>query len=170
MTCSVCGAVMSGPAQFCRQCGTRLVAPVGYGAEPVLGLDALRRQRVRQNLQPMGIAWCLYGVYKLIAPLIAFTAMHRFLGSRDWEFGSHWGFHAFWPVIVLGVLSTSAVCLLTGWGLATRRGWARPLGMVLGIVSLFSFPIGTALGIYTLWVLGPKSSAAEFERIAAGVA
>jgi len=34
---------------------------------------------------------------------------------------------------------------------SSKRG--RPLVLVVGILELFNIPIGTAVGIYTLWVL-----------------
>lgn len=43
--------------------------------------------------------------------------------------------------------------LLTGWGLLTYRPWARILGIVLSAFNLLNIPIGTALGLYGLWVL-----------------
>ena len=43
--------------------------------------------------------------------------------------------------------------LAAGYGLLRRRPWARVLGIVVGVLNLINFPIGTAIGIYTLWVL-----------------
>lgn len=43
--------------------------------------------------------------------------------------------------------------LIAGVGLLRFRPWARILAIVLGALHLLSIPIGTALGIYTLWVL-----------------
>ena len=43
--------------------------------------------------------------------------------------------------------------LLAGIGLLKRKSWARILALVVGFFSLFSFPLGTALAIYTFWVL-----------------
>jgi uncharacterized membrane protein len=51
---------------------------------------------------------------------------------------------------------------LAGWGLLTKRSWSRVLGMVLAILSLFLFPIGTVIGIYILWVLTSEPAAAYF--------
>ncbi len=42
--------------------------------------------------------------------------------------------------------------LLAGWGLFAEKVWARPLSIILGVFHLLSVPIGTAIGIYTLWV------------------
>jgi len=39
-----------------------------------------------------------------------------------------------------------------GIALLNGKDWALTLLMVLGCFKLFSFPIGTALGIYAIWV------------------
>jgi len=43
--------------------------------------------------------------------------------------------------------------IIAGIGLLLRRRWGRILALVVGFLSLISFPIGTALGLYTIWVL-----------------
>jgi hypothetical protein len=43
--------------------------------------------------------------------------------------------------------------VVAGIGLLQLRPWARSLGIVLLTLSLFNAPVGTALGIYGLWVL-----------------
>jgi hypothetical protein len=48
--------------------------------------------------------------------------------------------------------------LITGWGLLKLRPWARILGIVLAVISLVNFPIGTAIGVYGLWVLLTKET------------
>jgi hypothetical protein len=35
----------------------------------------------------------------------------------------------------------------------------------MGILALLKFPFGTALGIYTLWVLAPQASAVEWDEM-----
>ena len=43
--------------------------------------------------------------------------------------------------------------IIAGCGLYWKKNWGRILAFVVGIVILLEFPFGTALGIYTLWVL-----------------
>ena len=43
--------------------------------------------------------------------------------------------------------------IIGGWGLLKFRPWARVLMIVISALHLFHIPIGTALGIYGLWVL-----------------
>ena len=51
-------------------------------------------------------------------------------------------------LVVMGVPGLAA-----GYGLLKRRPWARMLTLVLGILNLVNIPVGTAMGVYTLWVL-----------------
>ena len=62
-------------------------------------------------------------------------------------------------------LAGGVLGIVTGWGLLERQSWARMLAIVLGCVSLFEMPLGTALGVYTLWVLLPAQSEQEYRRI-----
>ena len=43
--------------------------------------------------------------------------------------------------------------IIGGWALYTERSWGRPVVLVLGVLELFNIPIGTAVGVYTLWAL-----------------
>ena len=61
-------------------------------------------------------------------------------------------------------LGLSAAGFLAGWGLLNREAWGRVLALVLGFVALIHVPLGTALGIYTLWVLLPAESEAEYAK------
>jgi hypothetical protein len=51
------------------------------------------------------------------------------------------------------MLVLGAVDLFTGSKIRQVAPIGRTLGIVISILSLFSFPIGTALGIYGLWFL-----------------
>jgi hypothetical protein len=53
--------------------------------------------------------------------------------------------------------------LITGWGLLKYKSWARIVAIVLAVLSLFSFPIGTAIGIYALWAMLNSETQALFE-------
>jgi uncharacterized membrane protein len=56
--------------------------------------------------------------------------------------------------------------MIAGIGLLARSPWARMLAIVLGCISLIHFPLGTALGIYTLWVLVPAGADSEYRSLA----
>ncbi len=53
--------------------------------------------------------------------------------------------------------------VFAGIGLLRFRPWARMLALVLGILNLLNFPLGTALGVYTIWALLNDESSRLFE-------
>lgn len=135
------------------------------------------RPRVQRNLQLLGILWCVFGAYRIISGLIAIFVLrvvtfHNF-DTNGWEWGGHFSgpFGPAWmgvlvPIITMVSIVTAFLAFLVGFGLLRRQSWGRVLGIVVAILALLKFPIGTALGIYTLWVLVPAESAMEYEAIA----
>jgi hypothetical protein len=64
------------------------------------------------------------------------------------------------------LLVKAAAGFIAGWGLLQRQDWARTFALVVGFIALLNVPIGTALGIYTLWVLLPAQSDEEYKALA----
>lgn len=58
-------------------------------------------------------------------------------------------------LIVIGLIAfiIGILYLITGWGLWALKPWARIIAIVLAIISLFNFPVGTIIGIIILWYL-----------------
>ena len=57
------------------------------------------------------------------------------------------------------IVVTSIPEIIGGIGLLKKQGWARILVLILGFLNLLDIPIGTALGVYTIWVLLKEESA-----------
>ena len=74
------------------------------------------------------------------------------------------------PVLLYLVGGTLALLGLggigVGLGLKQRRPWARIVAIILGILALFHPPFGTALGVYTLWVLLTDDGGQEYRYLA----
>lgn len=51
--------------------------------------------------------------------------------------------------------------MIAGIGLLYKQSWAMILALILGCFKLFSFPIGTALGVYTIWVYAEDNKQAK---------
>ncbi|MDX1741610.1 MAG: serine/threonine-protein kinase, partial [Rhodothermales bacterium] len=65
-----------------------------------------------------------------------------------------------------GVVAVFAVPgIIAGWGLLARKPWGRVIGIVVAILDLFNIPIGTAFGIYALWVLTEPEAEAYFDHL-----
>jgi hypothetical protein len=70
--------------------------------------------------------------------------------------------------ITLFFFITSVPGLIAGIGLLKRRNWARILALILAIPALMIIPIGTAIGIYVIWVLLNEETAKLFAHASAG--
>jgi hypothetical protein len=55
-------------------------------------------------------------------------------------------------IAIVVILFFSIPSIIGGIGLLNNKSWALTLLLVLGCFKLFSFPIGTAIGIYTIYV------------------
>ena len=62
------------------------------------------------------------------------------------------------------LLVVSLPGLIAGWGLLKRKSWARLLALVIGFLSLLNFPLGTAVGVYTLWILLQDEASTYFAQ------
>lgn len=51
---------------------------------------------------------------------------------------------------------------LTGYGILKRYEWSRILGIVVSVLALLSFPIGTAIGAYSIWALTRPEAVEDF--------
>ena len=155
MYCDQCGAPLAGEARFCRNCGKAL------GNVAVMSSES----RLSRHLRMLGILWIAAGAINFLAAGGAWLAGRVILPPLV----SH-GVPGFVPTLVTSIaaliLVKAVACLAAGWALLERESWARLLAIVLAIVSLFNFPLGTALGIYTLWVLLPAQADEEYRRMA----
>jgi hypothetical protein len=70
-------------------------------------------------------------------------------------------------VLVIFLLAFAVPCIACGWGLLRLRPWARILGIVLAAIALLKFPVGTAFGVYALWVFFSRQTEPLFEPPAA---
>ena len=154
MYCDRCGAELQQGQSFCRQCGK------SFASVPMMP----QKGRIAGHIRLLGILWVALSAFRLIP-----AAVLLFLGQPELHIFPPDG-PEFVPVLLrsLGwlLLASGAAGLAAGWGLLQRQPWARTLAIVLGCVGLIDMPFGTALGIYTFWVLLPATSEEEYRQIA----
>jgi hypothetical protein len=91
-----------------------------------------------------GIA--LFVIFAGVAGIVGASADHSDQFFAPWI--------AFGGVVVGAILVVLGVPgVIGGWALMSYKGWARILVIILSILHLPSIPIGTAIGVYGLWVL-----------------
>jgi zinc-ribbon domain len=159
MRCESCGTELPPEARFCLSCGKLL------GALTPL---ALAGSRVARHLHTLSILWIVWSVLHLVGAVALLILAHTLFAPFGLLRGSPEV-----PRFVQPILSAVGVVLLVsalagiaaGWGLMDRQSWARVLAIVLGFLALPSFPLGTALGIYSLWVLLHSRGGEEYRQL-----
>ena len=66
-------------------------------------------------------------------------------------------------VIMIIAFVVSLPGILAGIGLFKRKEWARILTLIISVLNLFSFPIGTGIGVYSIWALVQPENVAAFK-------
>lgn len=157
MYCVRCGAQLEESQPFCPACGT----PV-RGAVPLMPSAG----RLAGHIRLLGILWVAISTFRLIPGLFLIALFHEGAGFLPPEVPSfvHGLLQAVGTLLIVGAL----LGLAAGVGLLQRQSWGRMLAIVLAVISLVDMPFGTALGIYTLWVLLPGKSEEEYKQIARG--
>jgi predicted Ser/Thr protein kinase len=136
-------------------------------AEPKAGL-ALKADasvpasnRMEKHVTLVAVINIVFGTLRLLIGMIAFAAIWG--GGRisqDPTAMKITGIVATGVAIFFAVISVPE--LIGGIGLLKRRGWARILVLIISILNLLNIPIGTAIGIYTIWVLLKDETARLF--------
>lgn len=113
------------------------------------------------------LAWLfiIFGAFYLIGAF----GVQMFVGIITAIIGAEGGQDAALGATIFGLTGTAIsvflVCMgipgiITGIGLLKLKRWARIAGIILSAMRLISFPIGTALGVYGLWVFFDKDTEA----------
>jgi len=74
----------------------------------------------------------------------------------------------FFFLCAAGALAWGGIHLWTGFSLRSHKAWARLVGLALAVLNLFFLPVGTALAVYTFWVLLSNEARRIFEPGAVG--
>ena len=114
---------------------------------------------VKDHNKIIGVLFLLQAGLGLLGLLIAIL-MFGFAGLASLASARN-GDDAAAGVVLFGILTVLLLlvsifllpALGAGFGMLKGRRWARTWAIVAACLSLLSFPLGTALGVYALWFL-----------------
>lgn len=154
MFCDRCGTRLNDASVYCPSCGKSVrTVPL----MPVQG-------RIAGHVRLLGILWLASAALHLIPAFVLNILFRPHMGLFPTDVPP------FLPQLMhfIGImlLASAVLNLIVGWGLLDRQPWARTLAIVMAVLNLIHPPFGTALGIYTLWVLLPAKSEEEYRRFA----
>ena len=161
MFCDRCGAAVEPDQRFCGRCGKEFSGAIAT-APPA-------PSRVQEHIRLLGILWLALSALNAVAGVVLciigntlFPHLHE-MGAPP-ETPTAFLTSLFSAIGIL-ILVKAAFGFLAGWGLLRREPWARLLTIILSFLALFHIPLGTALGIYSLWVLMSAQSEREYEQV-----
>ncbi len=162
MFCDGCGTEVQSGQAFCSRCGKQIIGGVSF-AQPLPG-------RVQEHVRLLGLLWLGFSAFNTIGGVILYVLANTlFAHMHGGDPDAPTAFlRPLLSVVAIILLAKAFAGFIAGWGLLQREHWARVLALVLAFISLFTnIPFGTAIGIYTLWVLLPARSEQEYELLVA---
>lgn len=124
---------------------------------------------MEKHIRALAILHIVYSSLALLAGLVVFLllggigiALNNIPESEEMSVSvsSLVMFIGFVVGILLLVISLPGI--IGGIGLLKHKEWARIVVLIVGFFDLLHIPVGTALGVYTLWVLFSRDAVALF--------
>ena len=116
---------------------------------------------MKQHVTIVATLHIIFGLVKLLLAAIAFVAIvGGGLISGDPEAMAITGIVG--PIVAFFLVALAIPGIVGGIGLLKGKSWARLLVLVLAVLDLLDFPLGTAISIYTIWVLLNSETSALF--------
>jgi len=131
--------------------------------EPDPAAKEKEKERMEEHVKILGILYLALSALGIIAAVIIFSLLF----GTGWVIGDH---EAIIIIRIVGISVSGLLVLLSapgiicGLGLLKKESWARILALVLGFINLINIPFGTALGIYTIWVMTNKETEELFNK------
>ncbi len=176
MFCDQCGREATTEAHFCSNCGRPLPGRIANQVLPVqpIPVYAVRTNRVESHIRILGVLWVVDGFLRLLGVVAIWFVGRMVFPAVLGAVGNHFTLGDPFTRLVQGglvfasalIAIEAALAFFAAWGLLDRQGWGRIVAIIAGILALWRVPFGTALGIYTLWVLLPASSEVEYRNLA----
>lgn len=154
MYCSRCGAQLGEGQRYCSHCGT----PVGLAVVPA----QVATTRLARHVQLLGVLWIVASALNLLGAAVLLLLSLVFSVPSDLPPFARYFVSGLFTFLGVLLLAKALAGFAAGFGLLQRASWARVLALVLGFLSLLNLPLGTLLGIYTIWVLLPQESAEAY--------
>jgi hypothetical protein len=123
-------------------------------------MNQLSQRDLQQHVTILGWLYIIGHVFFIVIGGFVFVLLTSIgIVARDPEALPILSIVGTWTALFLAVLALPG--LIAGVGLLRRHMWGRVLAIIVAFFGLINFPIGTAIGIYALFVL-LQNAAAEY--------
>jgi hypothetical protein len=124
----------------------------------------MEKRNMKQHVSLVGALHVGFGILGLLGALAVYLSFHFVFGFVEdvdiaEELISFLG-----NTLSLIIVFFSALGIIGGIGLFTYKSWARILVMIVSAINCLNIPIGTAKGVYSIWVLMQAETIELFEE------
>jgi hypothetical protein len=119
---------------------------------------------MESHVKAVGIIHIAFSVLGILIALVLFSVLNLVARIPEVEEEAVRILQTIGMVIPWFVIICSAPGIAGGIGLLKYQAWARILVLILSFLGLLNFPIGTAVGIYSIWVLFDKRTEKLFAK------
>ena len=106
-----------------------------------------------RHVQLIGILWIVYGIMGLLFAFVVFLVLFGVSFIPDMGNIAPGILRLIAWISSLFFLALALPQIIAGMGLMKRKEWGRILTLIVSFFHLISFPLGTALGIYSFVIL-----------------
>ena len=166
MFCTQCANPVEEHARFCSKCG-----------HEVLPAPALKSRSHDMTMHVNVLAWIYIGC-AILTGIVGFVMLFasRLITTLPipWPpemppaivpfIGSIVVFAGLVTIVMAGAIAAAGI------GLLQYRNWGRILAAIMAVFLVFKFPVGTAIAIYTFWVLFSDEGATHYKARSGAVA
>ncbi len=127
---------------------------------------------MEKHVNLLGILFIASGIMGIIGASVVFVIFIGsgiFVGTEGGDSQVIYLLGIFGIVLTVIILITSIPEIIAGIGLIKFRPWSRILGIIVAVLNLPAFPLGTALGIYAIWVLFQDNAIKLFKPAPVGM-
>ena len=160
MFCNHCGSPIAPDQSFCSHCGRSTTAA---------RIASAARMRVAEHVHVLAILWFVDGALFLLPALAMAVLAAVVTAPLAWHGANNLIAFVVAPGLFVGLcvifLVSAALRFIAGWGLLKMERWGRVFALVMSFLNLIHIPFGTALGVYTLFVLLPDAAGDEYRQI-----
>ena len=159
MFCNACGSPIAPEQSVCPNCGRSTTG---------VRVANAARMRVAEHIHLLAILWFVAGALWLI-PAVVMAVLAAVitvpLALHNAEKIAFVFAPGIFVILCALFLVLAALRFVTGWSLLKLQPWGRTFALVMAFTALIHPPLGTALGVYTLFVLLPDAAGDEYRQM-----
>lgn len=125
----------------------------------------MENRNMKQHVSFVGALHIGFGILGLLGALAVYIVFNFAEGFVENDPLAEDILTFFGGTLSLIILFFACLGIIGGIGLFSYKPWARILVMIVSAINCLNIPVGTAKGVYSIWVLMQKETIDLFEPI-----